>query len=79
MRNLSVSLFFFKIYFLKPEIQLLYGTRKPPTRFEWNLLAARSANADRPQQYLSTYIKNVRVHGTGRNALLLTHTGIYSG
>ena len=39
----------------------------------------RCPKAERPLQYLSMDMKYVHVHGTGRNALLLTVIDIYSG
>jgi putative transposase len=67
-----------KVYRLMKESRLLYGGRIRPEPFKRNFIRFRTVNADRPLQYLSMDIKYVHVHGTGRNALLLTVIDIYS-
>ena len=67
-----------KVYRLMKESRLLYGGRIRPEPFKRNFIRFRTVAADRPLQYLSMDIKYVHVHGTGRNALLLTVIDIYS-
>lgn len=67
-----------KVNRLMKENHLLYGTRIRPKPFKRNFIRFRSPKAERPLQYLSMDIKYVHVHGTGRNALLLTVIDIYS-
>jgi putative transposase len=67
-----------KVYRLMKESKLLYGSRIRALPFKRNFIKFRSLKAQRPLQYLSMDIKYVYVHGTGRNALLLTVMDIYS-
>jgi len=67
-----------KIYRLMKESKLLYGSRIRGLPFKRNLIKFRSLKAERPLQYLSMDIKYVYMHGTGRNALLLTGMDVYS-
>jgi transposase InsO family protein len=67
-----------KVYRLMKEHQLLYGSRIRPKPFKRDFIRFRSLRPDRPLQYLSMDIKYVHVHGTARNALLLTVIDIYS-
>lgn len=67
-----------KVYRLMKEHHLLYGARIRPAPFKRNFIRFRSLQPQRPLQYLSMDIKYVHVHGTGRNALLLTVIDIYS-
>ncbi len=67
-----------KVYRLMKESNLLYGSRIRPEPFKRDFIRFRSLTPDRPLQYLSMDIKYVHVHGTGRNALLLTVMDIYS-
>jgi transposase InsO family protein len=67
-----------KVYRLMKESRLLYGGRIRPVPFKRNFIRFRSITPDRPLQYLAMDIKYVHVHGTGRNALLLTVIDIYS-
>jgi len=67
-----------KVYRLMKEAKLLYGARIRVMPFKRNFIRFRSLSPDRPLQYLSMDIKYVHVHGTGRNALLLTVMDIYS-
>jgi putative transposase len=67
-----------KVYRLMKECRLLYGGRIRPEPFKRNFIRFRSIKPDRPLQYLAMDIKYVHVHGTGRNALLLTVIDIYS-
>jgi putative transposase len=67
-----------KVYRLMKESRLLYGGRIRPLPFKRNFIRFRSITPDRPLQYLAMDIKYVHVHGTGRNALLLTVIDIYS-
>ena len=67
-----------KVYRLMKESRLLYGGRIRPEPFKRNFIRFRSLCPERPLQYLSMDIKYVHVHGTGRNALLLTVIDIYS-
>jgi hypothetical protein len=53
-------------------------SRIRPAPFKRNFIRFRSVQPERPLQYLSMDIKYVHVHGTGRNALLLTVIDIYS-
>ena len=67
-----------KVYRLMKECKLLYGSRIRVEPFKRNFIRFRSLQPERPLQYLSMDIKYVHVHGTGRNALLLTVMDIYS-
>jgi putative transposase len=67
-----------KVNRLMKENNLLYGSRIRPKPFKRNFILFRSLTPERPLQYLSMDIKYVHVHGTGRNALLLTVMDIYS-
>jgi len=67
-----------KVYRLMKEAKLLYGSRIRVAPFKRNFIRFRSLRPERPLQYLSMDIKYVHVHGTGRNALLLTVMDIYS-
>ncbi len=67
-----------KVYRLMKESKLLYGSRIRVMPFKRNFIQFRSLCPERPLQYLSMDIKYVHVHGTGRNALLLTVMDIYS-
>ena len=67
-----------KVYRLMKENQLLYGVRIRPAPFKRNFIRFRTLCPERPLQYLSMDIKYVHVHGSGRNALLLTVMDIYS-
>ena len=67
-----------KVYRLMKEAKLLYGARIRVAPFKRNFIRFRSLTPERPLQYLSMDIKYVHVHGTGRNALLLTVMDIYS-
>lgn len=67
-----------KVNRLMKENNLLYGARIRPKPFKRNFIHFRSLRPERPLQYLSMDIKYVHVHGTGRNALLLTVMDIYS-
>ncbi|MEO6550734.1 MAG: IS3 family transposase [Ferruginibacter sp.] len=67
-----------KVYKLMKVSKLLHGGRIRPEPFKRNFIRFRSLRPDRPLQYLSMHIKYVHVHGTGRNALLLTVIDIYS-
>ena len=67
-----------KVYRLMKESNLLYGSRIRVMPFKRNFIRFRSLRPERPLQYLSMDIKYVHVHGTGRNALLLTVMDIYS-
>jgi len=67
-----------KVYRLMKESKLLYGGRIRPEPFKRNFIRFRSLRPDRPLQYLSMDIKYIHVHGSGRNALLLTVIDIYS-
>ena len=67
-----------KVYRLMKENKLLYGSRIRVIPFKRNFIRFRSLCPDRPLQYLAMDIKYVHVHGTGRNALLLTVIDIYS-
>jgi transposase InsO family protein len=67
-----------KVYRLMKESKLLYGARIRVAPFKRNFIKFRSLTPERPLQYLSMDIKYVHVHGTGRNALLLTVMDIYS-
>ncbi len=67
-----------KVYRLMKESKLLYGSRIRVEPFKRNFIRFRSLRPERPLQYLSMDIKYVHVHGTGRNALLLTVMDIYS-
>jgi len=67
-----------KVYRLMKENRLLYGSRIRIGAFGRQFIRFRSPKAERPLQYLAVDIKYVHVHGTGRNALLLTVMDIYS-
>jgi putative transposase len=67
-----------KVYRLMKQSRLLYGGRIRPEPFKRDFIRFRSLTPERPLQYLSMDIKYVHVHGTGRNALLLTVIDIYS-
>lgn len=67
-----------KVYRLMKESKLLYGGRIRPEPFKRTYIRFRTVRAERPLQYLSMDIKYVHVHGTGKNALLLTVIDIYS-
>jgi putative transposase len=67
-----------KVYRLMKEHKLLYGGRIRPEPFKRNFIRFRTPVATRPLQYLSMDIKYIHVHGSGRNALLLTVMDIYS-
>jgi transposase InsO family protein len=67
-----------KVYRLMKEQKLLYGGRIRPEPFKRNFIRFRTPVATRPLQYLSMDIKYVHVHGSSRNALLLTVMDIYS-
>jgi putative transposase len=67
-----------KVYRLMKEAKLLFGARIRVAPFRRNFIRFRSLFPDRPLQYLAMDIKYVHVHGTGRNALLLTVMDIYS-
>ena len=67
-----------KVYRLMKQSRLLYGGRIRPVPFKRNFIRFRTPLACRPLQYLSMDIKYVHIHGTGRNALLLTVIDIYS-
>jgi transposase InsO family protein len=67
-----------KVYRLMKESKLLYGSRIRVMPFKRDFIRFRSLQPARPLQYLSMDIKYVHVHGTGRNALLLTVMDIYS-
>jgi putative transposase len=58
--------------------KLLYGSRIRALPFKRNFIKFRSLRPQRPLQHLSMDIKHAHVHGTGRNALLLTVMDIYS-
>jgi putative transposase len=67
-----------KVYRLMKGSKLLYGARIRPVPFKRNFIRFRSLKPERPLQYLAMDIKYVHIHGTGRNALLLTVMDIYS-
>ena len=67
-----------KVYRLMKEAKLLYGARIRVAPFKRNFIRFRSLSPDRPLQYLAMDIKYVHVHGTDRNALLLTVMDIYN-
>jgi putative transposase len=67
-----------KVYRLMKESKLLFGARIRVAPFKRNFIRFRSLRPERPLQYLTMDIKYVHVHGTGRNALLLTVMDIYS-
>ena len=58
--------------------RLLFGQRIRSVPFKRNFIRFRSVKADYPLQYLTMDIKYIHVHGTGRNALLLTVMDIFS-
>jgi len=67
-----------KVYRLMKQHRLLFGSRIRAIPFKRNFIRFRSLRPERPLQYLSMDIKYVHVHGTRRNALLLTVMDIYS-
>jgi transposase InsO family protein len=67
-----------KVYRLMREHKLLYGSRIRTAPFKRDFIRFRTLKPERPLQYLSMDIKYVHVHGTGKNALLLTVIDIYS-
>jgi putative transposase len=67
-----------KVYRLMKEHRLLYGARIRPVKFKRDFIRFRSLAPKYPLQYLAMDIKYVHIHGTGRNALLLTVMDIYS-
>jgi hypothetical protein len=67
-----------KVNRLMKENNLLYGARIRPKPFKRNFIRFRTLKPVPPLQYLSMDIKYVHIHGTGRNALLLTVIDIYS-
>jgi transposase InsO family protein len=67
-----------KVYRLMREQKLLYGSRIRTAPFKRDFIRFRTLKPERPLQYLSMDIKYVHVHGTGKNALLLTVIDIYS-
>jgi putative transposase len=67
-----------KVYRLMKESKLLNGARIRPAPFKRNFIRFRNPKPQRPLQYLSMDIKYVHIHGTRRNALLLTVIDIYS-
>lgn len=67
-----------KVYRLMKENKLLFGARIRTQPFKRNFIRFRSVKASYPLQYLTMDIKYVHVHGTGRNALLLSVMDIYS-
>jgi putative transposase len=67
-----------KVNRLMKENHLLYGARIRPKPFKRDFIRFRTLKPVRPLQYLSMDIKYVHIHGTGRNALLLTVIDIYS-
>src|SRR5580704_12107377 len=67
-----------KVYRLMKESKLIYGSRIKVMPFKRNFIRFRSLRPEHPLQYLTMDIKYVHVHGTGRNALLLTVMDIYS-
>ena len=67
-----------KVYRLMKTHRLLYGGKIRVQPFKRDFIRFRSLTPERPLQYLSMDIKYVHIHGTGRNALLLTVMDIYS-
>jgi putative transposase len=67
-----------KVNRLMKENNLLYGARIRPRPFKRDFIRFRTLKPVRPLQYLSMDTKHVHIHGTGRNALLLTVIDIYS-
>jgi putative transposase len=67
-----------KVYWLMKDSKLLFGARIRPAPFKRNFIRFRAVNAERPLQYLTMDIKYIHIHGTRRNALLLTIMDIYS-
>ena len=67
-----------KVYRLMKQSKLLYGSRIRVEPFKRHFIRFRSVRPERPLQYLCMDIKYIHVHGTGRNALLLTVMDIYS-
>jgi putative transposase len=67
-----------KVYRLMKQNHLLYSGRIKPAPFKRNFIRFRTVHPDGPLQYLSMDIKYIYLHGTGRNALLLTVIDIYS-
>ena len=67
-----------KVYRLMKSARLLFGGKISPKPFQRNFIQFRNPKPDRPLQNLAMDIKYVHIHGTGRNALLLTVIDIYS-
>jgi putative transposase len=67
-----------KVYRLMRDHKLLYGSRIKAAPFKRDFIRFRTLKPERPLQYLSMDIKYVHIHGTGKNALLLTVMDIYS-
>ena len=72
LKELGWIIYHKKVYRLMKEAKLPYSSRIQVAPFKRNFIKFRSLRPDRPLQYLSMDIKYVHVHGTGRNALLLT-------
>jgi putative transposase len=68
-----------KVYRLMKMSRLLFGGKITQKPFQRNFIQFRNPKPDRPLQNLAMDIKYVQIHGTGRNALLLTVIDIYSG
>ena len=58
--------------------KLLYGAKIRVEPFKRNFIRFRTLKPDYPLQYLSMDIKYVHVHGSARNALLLTVIDVYT-
>ena len=58
--------------------RLLFGGKITQKPFQRNFIQFRNPKPDRPLQNLAMDIKYVHIHGTGKNALLLTVIDIYS-
>jgi len=67
-----------KVYRLMKEHKLLYGGKIRVEPFKRNFIRFRTLKPDYPLQYLSMDIKYVHVHGSARNALLLTVIDVYT-
>lgn len=67
-----------KVYRLMKEHHLLYGGKIQVEPFKRNFIRYRSLTPEYPLQYLSMDIKYVHVHGSARNALLLTVIDVYT-
>lgn len=67
-----------KVYRLMKENKLLYGGKIKPEPFKRDFIRFRSLRPEKPLQYLSMDIKYVHIHGSRRNALLLTVIDIYT-